>query len=172
MKLRSLSFLPECCINDLVTGSWWFVIGSFASTIIPVFPLLDFEFHFFSIPESTDLEAYDSPVTWILIMASGFFFTVGSYELVKSFEYYPSHGTESHINDTITAAWLFLIGSVPYPTYSAIFIYQSPLELQYYVAFVASILLVAGSIVFLIICHSKDNVSHKIIFEACFISYF
>lgn len=156
-------FLPCICSNDLVAGSWYFVWGSFLSTIIPLVPILDFHYHYFTIPEKTQLDAFDLLSSWVMLSCSGIFFTWGSYALVRTFETPPIQPLVSIriiSNDAILAAWLYFLGSLPYPIYALVFVYYYPQDYQYYGALFFATLLFVASLMFVHASYSTEEVNY------------
>lgn len=136
MERVSFKWLPRCFSNDLVHGSWWFVVGSAVSTMIPVIPLIDLSYHFFNIPPSSDVKAFDQPFTWLLLISSGLFFTLGSFALVLHFEenqgdeHFSSTDTHEEDDAAVIAAWLFFLGSIPFIPYTIAFLINQPGEVM------------------------------------------
>eukprot|EP01035_Chromulina_nebulosa_P017161 gene17161-22676_t len=105
-------WLPVYFSNDLVHGSWWFVLGSLLAMLIPAVPLLDL-FYSFWYTEVT-LPILQDAATFALLIVSGFFFTLGSLAFVRATEEPPLKPlfTWTHVGtDELLAAWLFLFAS-------------------------------------------------------------
>ena len=105
-------WLPVRYENDLIHGSWWFVWGSLISTLIPVIPLIDIHLKFFHEPENTVLSAFANSSTWIFLIISGIFTTMGSWVFIRAFEHPPPEPFFPNIHhlctDELLGAWLFL----------------------------------------------------------------
>jgi hypothetical protein len=95
------------------------------STLIPIIPLLDIYLHFFSSPEHTVLNAFANSSTWIFLIISGIFSTIGSWVFIRAFEEPPPEPIFPNIHhlctDELLAGWLFLIAMVPAIPYSIVF---------------------------------------------------
>lgn len=151
-------------MNDLETGSWWFVIGSAISALIPLIPLLDNEYGFFGQGDSEeDLEALNENATWIILFLSGVCFTLGSYGFVRAFKEpavprlrdklcpnWQKNASYCHCmrTDEILASWLFLLGAFPSLPYAIIYLAASPWEIQYWCGFLAALIFVVASALF------------------------
>ena len=75
----AFKFLPVYCSNDLVHGSWWFVVGSVLATVIPIVPLVDLFYPFWA--SKAQLPLLSDATTFGLLIVSGAFFTFGSLAL-------------------------------------------------------------------------------------------
>jgi hypothetical protein len=75
----AFKWLPVAFTNDLVHGSWWYVIGSFFGVIFPIFVIVgnhDSRIQQFRNDDDLLFEfTYDT--TWVLMMVSAIFFTLG-----------------------------------------------------------------------------------------------
>ncbi len=67
--------------NDLVHGSWWYLVGSIFTVIFPIFVIEgNYDQGLKSLAYDDDILAQASyDATWILMMISGFFFALGSW---------------------------------------------------------------------------------------------
>lgn len=78
-KRGAFKWLPVAFTNDLVHGSWWYVIGSFFGVIFPIFVIVgnhDSRIQQFRNDDDLLFEfTYDT--TWVLMMLSAIFFTLG-----------------------------------------------------------------------------------------------
>ena len=86
MNRGCLKWLPVLCSTDLVHGSWWYVIGSLLSMLIPVFPLISLWQNWWpeaqvGLPRDCHIAAYGLMI-WL-----GFWYTVGSYAFLRAVEY-------------------------------------------------------------------------------------
>eukprot|EP01041_Mallomonas_annulata_P001362 gene1362-2633_t len=156
-------FMPILCSNDVVHGSWWFVWGSFVSMIFPVLILLNPYIHIYDTEEST-LPALGYYVTWIMLIISGLFFTVGSFFFVRAFEeppVEPLFKQYKHIQtDELLAAWLFLFGTMPAVPYSTFWFIYRPTQVIYLASLVASGTFVFCAYLFVLACYPSDK-KHK-----------
>jgi hypothetical protein len=69
----AFKFLPVYFSNDLVHGSWWFVLGSVLGTIIPIIPLVDLFYPFWPTKTNVNLPMLADVTTFALSIVSGFF---------------------------------------------------------------------------------------------------
>ena len=154
-------WLPVKYENDLVHGSWWFVYGSLMSTVIPIIPLMDIHLHIFVEPEGTVLNAFANSSTWVFLIISGLFFTIGSWVFIRAFEQPPPEPLFPDIHhlctDELVGAWLFLLAVIPCAPYCIVFLAYSPRELTYLAALVASLFFIAGSAFFVYTCYPNNK---------------
>lgn len=150
-------WLPIKYDNDLVHGSWYFVYGSFLSTLIPMIPLIDIYTRFFYTPEDTQLGAFANSSTWIFLIISGIFSTVGSYVFIRAFKDPPVEPLFPDLHhfctDELFASWILLVATIPSIPYCIVFLAYSPNNLTYVAALVSSILFVIGSAFFTYTCY-------------------
>ena len=156
----AFKFLPVCFSNDLVHGSWWFVVGSLMSAIIPIFPLIDIYLPLFSIPEGTVLQAFGKAVTWILCIISGLFFTIGSWMYVRAFdEPMPRPLLENYYHfstDELLASWFMLLAVVPAIPLALVYLIPFPRDYTYVLFLVAAIFAVLASSGFIYTCYPNN----------------
>lgn len=153
-------FLPYYFSNDLVFGSWLFVYGSAFSTIIPVFPLIDIYFPLFHEPNNSELRALSQVLTWVLLILSGAFFTVGSLVFVRAFEIPrkpPLLKIKYADTDEVVAAWLYLFGAIPSLPYVLVYCAENPRATLYWAGFVMSFLFVVASVLFVYVSFPSAN---------------
>ena len=103
----------------------WYVWGSLVSAFIAMIPLIDLSISIFDVPEATSLKAFDESATWVLLIISSIFFTIGSYVFVRAFESPPKPPlfTWRHFaTDELLAAWLYLFAMSPYIPYAMFYI--------------------------------------------------
>lgn len=156
--------LPVFFVNDMVHGSWWMLWGSALSTIIPIFPLLDIYLNIFTVPENTNLHAFDESATWIFFIVSGIFFTVGSYVYVRANEEPtpPPYFNYYHLStDELLASWLFLVATLPTIPYAIVYLKYNPYREVYWGTFIASILMVAGTAFFVYSSYPSEEVQES-----------
>jgi hypothetical protein len=55
------------------------------STLICIITLVELHLKFFDVPEKTAVKAFDESLTWVLLILSNFFFTVGSWVFIRYF---------------------------------------------------------------------------------------
>ena len=162
-------YLPVVYSNDLVAGSWWFVVGSFLQVVIAVVMLVDVIFittgkQFFMVPPDTGLRAFDDVGCWVLLIISGLFFTLGSYIFVRAFEEPPPPPffTWRHCaTDELAASWMYFFATFPAIPYSMVYLHTYPHAHQYWLAFLASCAFVAGSGFFVYTCYPSNHDESK-----------
>jgi hypothetical protein len=155
-------WLPIKFHNDLVHGSWWFVLGSIIATIIPVVPLVDLYYNFWDTGEGSSLPLLEDAATFGLLIASGFFFTLGSLAFLRATEEPPLKPLFSHVSthmatDELLAAWLFLFATVPFVPFMAVYVYYSTHVMLYWGCLVASIIFVIATYFFVLSCYPSDR---------------
>jgi hypothetical protein len=133
-------WLPVFCSNDLVHGSWWFVWGSILAMIIPGVALADLFFPFWDHTVSS-LPILEDAFALGLMVISGLFFTLGSLAFVRALEEPPLKPmfTNYHLcTDELVAAWLFLLATLPYVPFIAVYLYYKNDKGVYWVSLVVS----------------------------------
>jgi hypothetical protein len=158
----AFQFLPVYCSNDLVHGSWWFVLGSVLATIIPVVPLVDLFYPFWPTSVSIKLPLLSDVTTFALLIVSGFFFTIGSLAFVRATEEPPLRPLFSKITvhletDELLAAWLFLLATVPFPVLMLVYINYDSSVMVYWGCLGASTLFVIATYFFVLTCYPHDD---------------
>jgi len=156
----AFQFLPVHCSNDLVHGSWWFVLGSVIATLIPIVPLVDLFYPFWK--STPRLPILSDAATFGLLIASGFFFTIGSLAFVRATEEPPLQPLFANVSvhletDELLAAWLFLIATIPYPIFMAVYIHFNPHVLFYWGVLFASLLFVVATYFFVLTCYPSNE---------------
>lgn len=161
MRARgAFHFLPVLCSSDIVHGSWWYVWGSLVSALIPFVPLIDIYVVFFRVPPDTALHEFSQTATWVLMIISGIFYTLGSLAFVRAFETPPVHALFSwyHLGtDELLGAWLFFIAALPFVPYSFVYIRNDPTNLVYWANLGASVLFILGSAAFVYVCYPTQH---------------
>ena len=158
----AFTFLPVYCSNDLVHGSWWFVVGSILATVIPVVPLVDLFYPFLSLTKTTQLPLFADASTFALLIVSGFFFTIGSLAFVRATEEPPLRPLFAKVTihletDELLAAWLFLLGTVPFPVLMLVYIDHDHKILVYWGCFFISTFFVIATYLFVLTCYPSDD---------------
>jgi hypothetical protein len=128
--------------------------------VIAVVPLIDLSSKVFHVSEETDLKAFDASATWVLLIISSIFFTVGSYVFVRAFESPPKPPLSNwkHFStDELLAAWLYLFAMSPYIPYSMFYINVNRHRYVYWGAFFASCFFVAASAFFVYTCYPSHH---------------
>ena len=163
----AFKWLPVYFSNDLVHGSWWFVFGSAAMTLFSIVPLVQkyiglYDQHDDLLPDT------DFTITWTLMAFSGFFFTLGSGAFVHAFEEptkRPIFWYNKHFQtDELLGAWLFLWGTVPGVPYTLVFLIVDPSSV-FLGAVGISIVMVFGSLLFVVACYPSDKVGGRSVFR-------
>lgn len=163
-RRKSFSFMPVYFSNDMVHGSWWFVLGSFLSMIIPILPLLRQHISFMNLDKNLNtLDALNYSATWILLIISGAFFTVGSYGFVRASEetqpppllgtYFCGHCA----SDELFAAWCFFLAVLPAAPFCIIFLAAKPNSLTYMGMTVIALLCIIGCYLFVMACYPHED---------------
>lgn len=152
--------LPVYCSNDLVHGSWWFVLGSVITTLIPIVPLVDLFYPFWK--STPHLPILSDAATFGLLIASGFFFTIGSLAFVRATEEPPLPPLFANVSvhletDELLAAWLFLVATIPYPIFIAVYIHFNPHVLFYWGILFISLMFVVATYFFVLTCYPSSN---------------
>lgn len=164
----AFKWLPVCCSNDLVHGSWWFVVGSIIATLIPIVPLVDLFYPFWTTTGGS-LPLLEDAATFGLLIASGVFFTFGSYAFVRATEEPPLRPlliswSSTHLaTDELLAAWLFLFATIPFVPFMAVYVYYNSDVLLYWGCLVASIIFVIATYFFVLACYPSEEARHQII---------
>ena len=128
--------------------------------IFPLLILINPYIKIYSDRDST-LPALGYYVTWLMLLISGFFFSLGSLAFVRAFEEPPLKPlfTYKHINtDELLAAWLFLLGVAPFLPYSIVWIWYYPTNPLYYGYLVGSFVFVFCTYLFVLSCYPSDKV--------------
>ena len=79
-RRKAFEWLPVRFSNDLVHGSWWFVLGSVIATFIPIVPLLDLFYGFWE--HTGALPILQDAAIFMLLIISGVFFTLGTMKSI------------------------------------------------------------------------------------------
>jgi hypothetical protein len=165
MRRGAFEWLPIYCSNDLVFGSWCFVVGSVIATLIPIVPLLDLFYGFWT--QTGTLPILDDAATFVLLIISGVFFTLGSLAFVRATEEPPLkpllHDWEHFETDELLAAWLFLLGTVPFPAFMGLYVYYYSDVLVYWGALIGSLVFVVATYVFVLACYPTDEPRNQIV---------
>ena len=106
------------------------------------------------------MKAFDESATWVLLIISSIFFTIGSYVFVRAFESPPKPPlfTWRHFStDELLAAWLYLFAMSPYIPYAMFYINVNRHRYVYWGAFFASIFFVVASAFFVYTCYPSHH---------------
>lgn len=158
----ALKWMPVLFSNDLVHGSWWFVIGSACTMLFSMYPLIQKYSGSYNHDDDI-LPATDYDVTWALMIISGFFFTLGSLAFVRAFEEPPQrpmfYNHKHFQTDELLGAWFFLLGTAPAIPYMFLFFIFHP-SAFYFFGLVAAIVFTYATYLFVAACYPSDKV-HK-----------
>ena len=124
----AFKWLPVLCENDLVHGSWWFVVGSIYIVIAGGVVLAN-NYNASILGEDDDgtgLDNFTFRASWILVIFMGIFFTLGSLAFVRATHFDPPMKplfTWYHLStDELLASWLFFLGTIPAIPYVLLFL--------------------------------------------------
>mmetsp|Transcript_11728 Transcript_11728/g.25625 ORF Transcript_11728/g.25625 Transcript_11728/m.25625 type:complete len:440 (-) Transcript_11728:534-1853(-) len=162
-KRGALKDLPVYFLNDLIHGSWWFVIGSVGFVITASIALAnsyDFE-HLLGEDDST-LSSSDYRATWWLMVVSGIFCTLGSLAFVRALHEDPPMRpmfSWYHLqNDELLGSWLFFFAVLPFIPYSLIYLANAGYTgLLFLGMLVLSIFIAIACLMFAIACYPSDT---------------
>ena len=159
----AFSWLPVIGSNDLIHGSWWFVIGSIgvvATTLVVIYN----KYYLVLSDDDSTLTKNGFVATWLLLCISGVFSTLGSLAFVRAFHEDPPmrpmfpafYHTQS---DELLASWLFFFAMIPFIPYCLIFLSEERSHsLLYLIALIFAILVCLGSLLFVRACYPTDRV--------------
>lgn len=125
----ALKFLPVLFENDLIHGSWYFVFGSIYVVIAASITLANGFDNKFLGDDSSNLSDYHYRATWVLVLLSGVFFTLGSLAFVRAVHepplapFFP--GCYHFQSDELIGSWFFFLGVVPLLPYCFIFLVEA-----------------------------------------------
>ena len=131
LRRGSFKWLPVLCENDLVHGSWWFVVGSIYIGLAGAIVLAN-DYNASILGEDDDgegnnLNDFTFRSSWALVVISGLFFTLGSLAFVRATHYDPpmkSLFSWKHVaTDELLASWLFFFGTLPAIPYVLLFLF-------------------------------------------------
>lgn len=159
-------WLPVFFCNDLVHGSWWFVLGSFLAMALPILVLVNPYIHIYETINDT-LPALSFYVTWVTFLISNFFITLASIFFVFAFEE-PTHPPLfpkcKHLQThELCAAWLLLLGTVPGIPYAIYWYIENPGEIIYLGLLVSSSAFVFCSYLFVLAVYPSDKKHTQVI---------
>ena len=141
----------------------WFLYGSFFATMISFIPLLkdiivELE------PNDDTLPALSFYETWIMLVISGFFYTLGSYAFVRAFrepQVSPMCSCKLFSTDELVGAWLFLAGTLPGVPFALMYWSADPSNVIYFALCVAAVVFVILSILFVIACYPSTAIRER-----------
>lgn len=152
-------FLPARCSSDLVHGSWYMLYGCFFSMFMALVLLIDIFFPFFDVPESTSLPVFGQSATWILLILSSFFYTVGTYIMLRAFEDPPKPpllpNWRHFGSDELLSSWIFLVAALPALPYALFYLQDPNLATNWALVF-GAIFLITVSVYFVYCCYPSQ----------------
>ena len=158
-KRGALKWLPVYFANDLVHGSWWFVIGSICFVISSIITLEN-SFSKDLGDDDSILSDYQYRASWVLMTISGIFCTLGSIAFMRAVHEDPPMKplfSWYHVqSDELLGSWLFLFATLPIIPYSLIYTSASGDSLVYLGALAVSIILVIGTYLFVRACYPNE----------------
>jgi len=138
-------------------------------TIFAVVPLVQQYLTFYTAHDDF-LPAADFTITWVLMIISGLFFTLGSAAFVRAFEEPPKKPLfwyNRHFqSDELLGAWLFLIGTAPSVPYALIFFTLAPSFTYAGLVFIA-LISVGGCVLFILACYPNDTKRDNYLLPLC-----
>ncbi len=168
----AFDWLPVAFSNDLVHGAWWFVLGSFIAMIIPIVPLVDLFEPFWPTSSSGSVPLLEDAYTFGLLIVSGLFFTLGSLAFVRATEdppIRPLFNFSVHVaTDELLAAWFFLLGTIPFVPFMAVYVYYNPSYILYWGCLIASVIFNIATYFFVLSCYPSEEREQSVIIANLF----
>jgi len=110
------------------------------------------------------LPPVDFTLTWVLLIFSGFWFTVGSFAFLRAFEEPPRQAFFywfKHLQtDELLGAWCFMLGTAPAVPYTLVYFIVDP-TFTFLGALAGSGVFVLGSIVFVMASYPSNQTTHN-----------
>lgn len=101
-------------------------------------------------------------ISWVLMLISGVFCTMGSLAFVRAFHENPPMMplfTCYHLqSDELLASWLFFFSTVPFIPYVCVFLSAGYSGLMYLLALAFAIIAAMGCLLFVRACYPSDQV--------------
>lgn len=158
-RRRAFRWLPVLFSNDLVHGSWWFVLGSLFTTIVSAILLANIYISVVGEEGTILSEEYDT-ASWALLVFSGLVYTVGSVVFTRALylpRLPPLMPCWRHVaTDELLASWLFLLGTLPAVPYCALFL-ASRDAMLYWCMLAAGIFAVLACAIFVYVCYPSER---------------
>jgi hypothetical protein len=107
--------------------------------------------HVFNEPENTSLGAFANASTWVFLIISGLFYTIGSFAFVRAFSNPPRAPlfTWRHFEtDELLGCWCNFLGTAPSIFYCLVYLYYEPHQLVYWAGLFASFLFTGATAFF------------------------
>eukprot|EP01038_Epipyxis_sp_PR26KG_P013674 gene13674-18349_t len=151
-KRGALKFLPVLFGNDLIHGAWWLVFGSIMFTLSSAIVLYNSYFDNTFGEDDSLLNIFQYRASWLLLMISGFFFTLGSLAYVRALHedppMRPLFKCYHFSNDELVGSWMFFVATLPLIPYSLLYISASHEGIVYLGMLVGSIFVILGTLLF------------------------
>jgi len=109
----AFAWLPVLFNNDLIHGSWWFLVGSLLMTVCAAI-IVGNRYTYVIGSDDSVLTKAEYVTTWLLIAFCGIFYTLGSLGFVRAMSDPPMAPmfTWYHMStDELFASWMFFVGS-------------------------------------------------------------
>lgn len=140
----------------VVVDVWW----SLLSAIFAAVSLFQ-DFESFYIQHDDLLPEVDFQLTWSLLIFSGLSFTAGSLAFVRASEEPPKrpllYWYKHFHSDELLGAWFFPLGMAPAVSCTLVYVLLH-LTTTYKLSFLASILFVFATLLFVMACYPSDTV--------------
>ena len=154
--------MPVLFSNDLVHGSWWFLLGAVFITAAASVVLANSYNEVIGTDDSfLSRGAYRA--SWILMVMSGMFLTIGSFAFVRAMNdppMRPLFRCRHFATDELFGSWMFAVATLPGIPYCLIFLaYQR--DLTYLAMLVFAVLSFLGSCLFVRGSYPVANESSK-----------
>lgn len=158
-RRRAFRWMPVLFSNDLVHGSWWYVLGSLFTTIVSGILLANLYVLILD-KDKTILSTEDNTAAWALLTLSGLVYTIGSLVFTRAL-YLPRlppliPGWRHVATDELLASWLFLVGTLPAVPYCALFL-ASRDAMLYWCMLAASLFAVFACAIFVYVCYPSER---------------
>ena len=145
--------------NDLIHGSWWFVLGSILVVLSSAIIVANrYQRNIGSDDSKLSTGAYTT--TWVLIAVSGVFYTLGSLGFVRAMNDPPMKPMFSwyHLStDELFATWMFFVGTVLLLPYCLVLLISEGSKLIVFMVFLL-VIVIALQYIWVTTCYpSSDN---------------
>jgi uncharacterized membrane protein len=158
-RRRAFRWMPVLFSNDLVHGSWWFVLGSLFTTIVSAILLANLYVSVVGEEDSILTLEYET-ASWTLLVFSGLVYTVGSVVFTRALylpRLPPLMPCWRHVaTDELLASWLFLLGTLPAVPYCALFL-ASRDAMLYWCMLAAGVFAVLACAIFVYVCYPSER---------------
>jgi len=160
-KRGAFKWLPILGANDLIHGSWWFVIGSIGMVITCSVVIRNKETPLMNDDDST-LPYSVFQASWVLMLLSSVCSLLGSLAFVRAFNEDPPMAplfpNYYHLqSDELLGSWFFFLCCVPTVPYVFIYVIQYNYGYLYLIMFAFAIIACLGALLFVRSCYPVDN---------------